>query len=88
MTKKKAAISITIDHHLYDWLRVQPQKMSAVINTILAKHVANHMIEDEKFMASLRARSVPGLCVGCSGPLVVGSGNKVTCKNRCWDVNS
>ena len=57
MTKKKAAISITIDHHLYDWLRVQPQKMSAIINTILAKHVANHMVEDQEFMQELRARN-------------------------------
>jgi hypothetical protein len=39
MVKKKMAISVTIDHDLYDWMRADGEKMSRIVNSALRAYV-------------------------------------------------
>jgi len=70
--KKKMAISVTIDHDLYDWMRANGEKMSRVVNSALRAHVVAAVAKDVASTRSPCAQEMPdgtmlycGYCAHC-----------------------
>ena len=70
MVKKKMAISITIDHDLYDWMRANGEKMSRIVNSALRAHVLAAVAKQVEEMPSPCEEKLPDgsvlVCGYCS----------------------
>ena len=68
--KKKMAISVTIDHDLYDWMRANGEKMSRVVNSALRAHVLAAVVKQVEETPSPCTEELPDgtimVCGYCS----------------------